>query len=270
MAASSAGPPARSPPAHRSVRFKNRSGESLAGILVDPGSPIAVVLAHGFTLSKDWIHYPVLAERLADRSVGSFRFDFSGHGESEGRFEYGNFWKAVGDVRAAVEWLREEVEKRVVGLIGHSKGGIVAVLYASEFDDIPSVVNISGSFDLKSSVAERFGPDIFERLEECNELEIMHKNEDGKVQFKCILTKQSMDERMSMDMDAAARRIQRTNVLTIHGSADAIIPVAEAHKFSAIRSHDVVIIDGADHNFSNLEHGAALVDKLVEFLMRGA
>eukprot|EP00803_Ostreobium_quekettii_P010038 evm.model.scf_1120.2 EVM.evm.TU.scf_1120.2 scf_1120:9518-9832(-) len=73
----------------------------------------------------------------------------------------------------------------------------------------------------------------------------------------------------SLDMDAAAQRIQRSNVLTIHGSADDRNPVAEAHKFSAIRSHDVAIIDGADHNFSNLEHGAALVDKLVEFLTRG-
>eukprot|EP00803_Ostreobium_quekettii_P000717 evm.model.scf_4145.1 EVM.evm.TU.scf_4145.1 scf_4145:4128-8431(-) len=261
--------PAASPPAHRRVRFKNPSGENLAGILVDPGSPVAVVLCHGFAGSKDWMHYPVLAERLADRRVGSLRFDFSGNGESEGRFEFGNYWKEVGDVRAAVEWLRDGVEKRVVGLVGHSKAGNVAVLYASQFDDIPSVVNISGRFDLKSGVTERFGPDIFDRLEACNELEMVRKNEDGEFQFKWILTKRSLDERMGMDMDAAARCIQRSNVLTVHGSADAIIPVAEAHKFSVIRSHDVAIIDGADHNFSGPEHGAILVDKLVEFLTRG-
>eukprot|EP00803_Ostreobium_quekettii_P008835 evm.model.scf_872.5 EVM.evm.TU.scf_872.5 scf_872:56295-58275(-) len=135
-------------------------------------------------------------------------------------------------------------------------------MYASEFDDIPSVVNISGLFDLKSIITERMGPEGFQQLEECNELEMAQKNEDGKALFKSILTKQSLD------MDAAARRIQRTNVLTIHGSADDRNPVAEAHKFSAIRSHDVAIIDGADHDFSNLEHGAALVDKLVEFLTR--
>ncbi|CAD7705099.1 unnamed protein product [Ostreobium quekettii] len=95
------------------------------------------------------------------------------------------------------------------------------------------------------------------------------KNEEGKVLFKSILTKQSMDKRMCLDMDAVARRIQRTNVLTIRGSADGENAVAKANKFSAIRLHDVAIIDGADHHFSNLEHGAALVDELVEFLTRG-
>ena len=63
------------------------------------------------------------------------------------------------------------------------------LLYASQFDDVPLVVNISGRFDMKRGITERFGPDVFEKLDKFNEVEMMQRRENGQGQFKWILTK---------------------------------------------------------------------------------
>ena len=51
-------------------------------------------------------------------------------------------------MRAGVEWLVAQ-GLRVIGLLGHSKGGSGVVLYAAKYDDVPRVVNVSGRFDMK-------------------------------------------------------------------------------------------------------------------------
>lgn len=38
------------------------------------------------------------------------------------------------------------------GRPGHSKGGNVVLLYASKYDDVPYVVNVSGRGDMKRGV----------------------------------------------------------------------------------------------------------------------
>lgn len=55
-------------------------------------------------------------------------------------------------MRAAVEYVRAQ-GKRVVGLVGHSKGGSEVILYAAKYNDVPKVVNISGRFDNKRGAA---------------------------------------------------------------------------------------------------------------------
>ena len=73
--------------------------------------------------------------------------------------------------------------------VGHSKGGNVVVLYAAEYDDVPCVVNLAGRFDMKRGVVERYGPDIFERLERLGEIQAPRKLPD-KTMTTYMLTKE--------------------------------------------------------------------------------
>lgn len=62
----------------------------LRGILQKPQkAQTCVLLFHGFTGSKDeaYNHFSDLSNRLYDVGIASIRFDFGGHGESEGTFE---------------------------------------------------------------------------------------------------------------------------------------------------------------------------------------
>lgn len=79
----------------------------------------AVVLCHGFASHRDGFHLPSIAQHLAQKGVGSLRFDMAGNGESDGVFEYGNYSSEAEDIRAAVQHLRGQ-GYQVVAIVGAS------------------------------------------------------------------------------------------------------------------------------------------------------
>lgn len=119
------------------VAFISQNGLKLTGIWHLPSNPTtkAVVLAHGITVDKDESGIFVeLAEKLAEDGYGVFRFDFRGHGESEGKPEDMTLSGEINDLTSAVEHVKQKGFKDV-GLVGASFGGGIAALYASKNQD---------------------------------------------------------------------------------------------------------------------------------------
>ncbi|RZC52960.1 hypothetical protein C5167_021388 [Papaver somniferum] len=156
------------------VNVKNNYGENLVGILHETGSTKIVILCHGFQSSKDSRINRNLAEVLTKQGISAFRFDFSGNGESEGTFQYGNYIKEADDLHSVV--MHFVGLKRVVGaIVGHSKGGDVVLVYASKYHDVPIVVNLSGRYNMERGIAERLGKDYMERIEKDGFIDVKDK-----------------------------------------------------------------------------------------------
>lgn len=49
---------------------------------------------------------------------------------------------------------------------GHSKGGDDVIIYAGTYDDIPLVINVAGRFWMADGLRQRFGDDIFDRVQQ--------------------------------------------------------------------------------------------------------
>jgi pimeloyl-ACP methyl ester carboxylesterase len=128
-----------------------------------PNAP-CVILCHGYACNRNGMALPALSEALAAAGVNSLRCDFQGNGASEGVMRFGNFYGEVSDIAAAKAFLEAEHKQQVAGLLGHSKGGCVVLLYAAQHADIPRVVNVAGRYVMTEGVKERFGADILERL----------------------------------------------------------------------------------------------------------
>ncbi|KAK4265647.1 hypothetical protein QN277_026672 [Acacia crassicarpa] len=248
--------PAQNPSAHqKKVVIANKHGEKLVGILHESGTTDIVILCHGFRSSKET--YPVanLAVALGNAGISSFRFDFAGNGESEGSFEYGNYWREVEDLHSVAQHFCGE-KRAVRTIVGHSKGGGVVLLYASKYHDIKTVVNISGRHDLKTGVEERLGKDYMERIQKDGFID-MSKSGD----FLYRVTKESLMDRLNTNMHEACLQIDNgCRVLTVHGSADGIVGVESAYEFAKIiPNHKLHIIEGANHSFSHHQDELASV-----------
>ena len=77
-----------------------------------------------------------------------------------------------------------------------------------------------------------------------------------------------MQERLNTDVAAAARGIVKSHILTLHGTADRTIPLADGHAvMDAMRKGraSIQVFDGADHGFS--QHGPELVAAVVEHVL---
>jgi pimeloyl-ACP methyl ester carboxylesterase len=115
----------------------------------------SVILLHGFFGHKDEEHIVSLAEELARKGFVAARFDATGFGESEGTVEEDYRLSAyMNDIDTMVDHLghQEFVQQGVIGLWGHSAGGMLAVCYASEYSEIAAVACVSGPSTFASSL----------------------------------------------------------------------------------------------------------------------
>nr|AFK36866.1 unknown [Lotus japonicus] len=244
------------------VIIPNKRGEKLVGTLHESGTTHIVILCHGFRCSKDTNLILNLAVALENAKISSFRFDFSGNGESEGSFQFGNYWDEVDDLHAVAQHFRES-NRVISAIVGHSKGGDIVLLYASKYHDVNAVINLSGRYDLKAGIEERLGKDYLERIRNVGFIDVKKKR-SGSFDFR--VTEESLMDRLGTNMHEACLHIDKEcRVLTTHGSSDKIIPVQDAHEFAKIiPNHRLHIIEGADHAFSN--HQDELSSVVVSFI----
>ena len=96
----------------------------------DKDSCPMVILMHGIFSSKDINPMPALAKGLAAHGIASVRFDFDGHGKSEGRMQDMTIEKELADARAVWDYVKALPYVSGVGLLGHSQGGVIASMTA--------------------------------------------------------------------------------------------------------------------------------------------
>src|SRR3972149_4115310 len=107
--------------------FQNSKGDKLVGIVNKSNNKDWIlIMAHGFSSNKNTKNFVKLSEMLRTKGISSFRFDFWGHGESDGKFENITISEAVDDILNAIKFVKELGYKNI-GLLGSSFGGISSI-----------------------------------------------------------------------------------------------------------------------------------------------
>jgi alpha-beta hydrolase superfamily lysophospholipase len=137
------------------VHFVNSAGYRLAGWLVPPAPGRAVVIiTHGFGTNRR--EGEDLVPWLTAQGYGTFRFDFQGHGESEGPFTTVGL-REVDDFLCAVRYLQTGLGAGLpLVAIGLSMGGAVAIMAAALCPAILAVVADSPVATLERAVSRSF------------------------------------------------------------------------------------------------------------------
>ena len=90
-----------------------------------------VILMHGFNDSKNSSLLVMIADKLKSFGIASVRFDFDGHGESEGEFQNMTVPREVDDAVKVYQYVSCLKSFGRIGLLGHSQGGVVASMILS-------------------------------------------------------------------------------------------------------------------------------------------
>src|SRR5580698_3858662 len=110
-----------------------------AAHLPGPGD-LAIVVAHGFTLSWQRPHVWRIATRLNEKA-GVVIFDFRGHGRSGGLSTLGD--REIYDLDVAVAWARQLGYQRIA-TVGFSMGASVVLRHAGLIGGVDAAVSVSG------------------------------------------------------------------------------------------------------------------------------
>ncbi len=258
------------------------AGRPLHGIVSLPSTPgprPVVVIAHGFKGFMEWGFFPYAAELLANRGFVAVRFNFSGSGMQPGdelvsdpqAFRADTYARELEDLSAILHALGDEiapgrVDANNIGLLGHSRGGGVALLTAADElwkERVRALVTWS-SIGRVDYVAE----DQRKLWRQQGELEVVN----GRTGQRLMLGPELLAEveppiAAHLDIPAAAAR-RGAPWLQIHGENDEAVALEEAHRLAEAADgvHELKVIAAGSHTFGARHPFAGPTPALIETL----
>ena len=212
-----------------------------------------VVIVHGFKGFKDWGFFPWLAQRLTGHQLAVCRFNMSRSGigddpESFDRldlFEHDTFSIELADLRLAVRHGQKSFPGLPTILLGHSRGGGIALLGASDVPDLRAVVAWS-----PISRCDHWDAAMRRDWDERGVTEILNQRTKQVMRVSRDVLDDYEANRERLDIVRAAESL-RVPLLVVHGGRDESVPVG-AGRLLAERATDasLVVIERASHTFN--------------------
>lgn len=138
------------------VMFENKNaGIKLAGTLTIPKGkgkfPTVILISGSGPQDRNeeiFEHKPflVISDYLTKNGYAVLRFDDRGVAKSEGVFSSATVFDFANDAKAAINYLksRKDIDHNKIGILGHSEGGSVAQIIASEDHSLNFIISMAG------------------------------------------------------------------------------------------------------------------------------
>ncbi len=151
----------------------------------------------------------VLADYLTRRGVAVLRLDDRGVGGSTGDLSLSTSQDLAGDALCAVAFLqgRREIDPRRIGLVGHSEGGLIAPLAASQSKAVDFIVLLAGPGVPGDQILYRQGADIA-RAAGASEAEVEKQRRDQEAIFTVLRGVKDPAEREKQVRAIISRQIE--------------------------------------------------------------
>ncbi len=188
------------------MTIASKSGPLAAVVHLPAHRPAPVVVCcHGLLSSKDSSKYVLVGEQCSRAGIAAVRFDFSGCGESPAVGGGSLLDSRRRDLEAVLQYIaRQDWQNGIVGLLGSSLGGYLALLAAAAAGPIPvrAVACWATPFDLSR---------VRQALKGSSEV------------AKMLPAGMELGAPVNLDDLPAVER-----VLVVHGQQDEIVPWREA------------------------------------------
>lgn len=253
------------------VFFTSSDSLKLCGIwhMPEKVTKKAVILAHGLTVDKDENGiFAELAERLTKEQFAVFRFDFRGHGESEGKSVDMTIKGELLDLHAAVN----EVGNRdfeSVGLLGASFGGGIATLFAGDFQtQLKALCLWNPCLNYDHSVINPPFPGMVE-INKQRKKEIKEQGWTARGRNNFVIGKALYDEMYTTyPYDSLQHIIIPTCI--IHGTKDESVPFDDSKEYvTSLMDGELIAIEGAVHGLREpIDKQEEVLQKTVSFFKK--
>jgi len=236
-----------------------------------------VVLVHG--IAEHGGRYEHVGSALAEAGFETRATDLRGFGESGGVRGYvHSFDDYLTDLQADVEAARGQGLPTV--LLGHSMGGLIALLYLIGGRTRPhlgvlSAPALEADVPLIKRAAARILSRVAPRLALANDLDGSQLSRDaavGKAYFADPLVHAKTTARLGAELLAAMKRAREgaarieIPTLVIHGGADTIVPPAATAALADLPGVERRLFPAFRHESFNEEGGAAATSAVVDWV----
>jgi uncharacterized protein len=216
----------------------------------------AVVILHGFKGFKDWGMFPPLAERLARAGFTAVSFNFSGSGVDDvgvfafpERFGRNTFSAELRDTGTVIDALYSGElgvpPPTTTGLIGHSRGGGIGVLFSAQNSQVECLVTWAAI-----STVHRWGAEERAAWRGTGQISIVNARTGQTLPLYTDVLDDIDRNASALDIHSAAAKVG-IPWLVVHGRADESVRFAESQALidSSSGKARLLAVEGAGHTF---------------------
>lgn len=240
----------------RNFEIASRERLPIRGVITFPREDPAalVVIVHGFKGFKEWGFFPWLAEQFAAAGFAACRFDMSRSGIGDEPGEFGRldlfaddtYSRQIDDLSAVVEHLESDsgLANLPLFLLGHSRGGAIAILAGQQLENLHGVVTWSSIANVN-----RWDHETMTKWRKRGYEEFVNSRTGQVMRSSTAMLDDIRDHAAALDIGAAARRLP-SPLLIVHGARDESVPVAEARQLLRFRPDATLVIhESGTHTF---------------------
>lgn len=207
-----------------------------------------VITCHGFMSSAEEPLVSNIAREVAEAGLIAVRFDFNGHGRSEGDFSDMTVPNEMKDLEAVIAWVKAQPWCRSVSLHGQSQGGVVAGMVAGQlgYPAIKKLVLTAPAAVLREDAirGETFGTKY--RYWDLPDEGVTLKAGPRSLQ----LGKNYIQTAVNLDIFPTSWKYDGP-VMIMHGTHDTIAPFSYGQMYdTGYKNSTLHLVDGENHGFS--------------------
>jgi dienelactone hydrolase len=222
-----------------------------------------VIYVHGFNGFKDWGNFDLIAKEFAASGFVFIKMNLSHNGTTPDFPEafadleaYGNnnYSKELFDVEQIIQWVVDEkngyknqFDINQISLIGHSRGGGIAILKTSEDERINSLITWA-SVDECKSPWNHWSNEKMNEWQETGVQYITNKRTHQQMPLYYQLYKNYRDNQERLDIEKNIRKIN-IPILICHGTKDEAVPLHAAQKLKEWQPKAQLFLVESDHVF---------------------
>lgn len=236
------------------IRWKEEISDS-----ADRKLPV-IIVCHGFKAFKDWGPFPAIGRYFAESGFVSLVFNFSHNGIGKNfrkfsereKFSVNTFSLELEDVTAILDSISMgKIDCRVIneskiGIVGHSRGGGIAIIKAREDKRIKSVAGWS-----TVSYFDRYTEAQQKRWREKGFVSIPSINPESLFRLRTNLLDDLEKNGKRLNIKNAVHDLGKP-LLLIHGTGDIPVPTDEVkslYETSDKTMTDLILLDGVGHMY---------------------
>ena len=246
--------------------YYESSNNKLCGILTESNNTDKIVImCHGIRGNKDECGaFIKLSEELLKIGYSSFRFDFNGHGESEGLDKDMTITKEINDLEVTVNMLQEKGYNEFILLGGSFGAGIVSLFPFEKYNNVKGIILWYGCLDYDYARYGNLFTEENKKEAELNGYYVSRSMNTGK-EFKFGL--ELFNETYKYK---PYENLEKNNIpkLFVHGDIDSALPYELSEKVSNNCSNSTFkLIKGGEHTFMNSDEAIKeAIDVTIDFI----
>ena len=245
------------------LSFIDPSGHRVASALTTPDRDTdkIAILCHGFLSNKNSSTNKTLTRLLIERDIATFRFDFFGHGESDGPFEEITNTLAVEQALTALDLVQQKGYCRI-GLMGSSFGGLVATLTAARRTDLACLALKCPVVDFAEELRLEFGDTEMAKWKSMGTVPNILGGPD-----RVALHYAFYEDCLRRIAYEPARSITAPTVI-VQGDKDEHVPLHQSQRlYEALQvKKRMEMLPGADHQFTKGEDFTRMTTVIADWL----